>query len=81
MSSALGTGVKLGGAINHLTLVVVSFGRCVVLGARVGVPLALWCTGSLFAMDFPFMLKKEKPCITIQVNISTQTDTKTRSQI
>jgi hypothetical protein len=38
------------------------------------VPLALWCTGSLFVMDFPFVPKKEKPQITIQVNISTQTD-------
>jgi len=41
MSSALGVGVKLGGAINHLTVVVVSFGRCVVLGAGVGCPPGL----------------------------------------
>jgi hypothetical protein len=41
MSFALGTGVKLGDAINHLTLIVVSFGRCVVFGAKVGYPLGL----------------------------------------
>jgi hypothetical protein len=48
MSSALGTSVKLGGAINHLTLVVVSFGRCVVLGARVGCPP--WPCGVLLVL-------------------------------
>jgi hypothetical protein len=25
---------------------------------RLGVPLALWCIGSLFTMDFPFVSKK-----------------------
>jgi hypothetical protein len=25
---------------------------------RLGLPLALWCIGSLFAMDFPFASKK-----------------------
>ncbi len=54
----LGTGITLGGAINHITLVLVSFGRCVVLDAGVGCPLALWCTGSLFAMDFLFVSKR-----------------------
>ncbi len=60
MSFGLGTGIKLGGAINHITLVLVSFGRCVVLDAGVGCPLALWCTGSLFAMGFLFVSKRIK---------------------
>jgi hypothetical protein len=58
MSFALGTGMKLGGSINHIVLV--SFGRCVVLDAGVWCPLALWCTGSLFAMDFLFVSKRIK---------------------
>jgi hypothetical protein len=60
MSFVLGIGIKLGGAINHITLVLVSFGRCVVLDAGVGCPLALWCTGSYFAMDFLFVSKRIK---------------------
>jgi len=60
MLSVLGTAVKLGGAIKHLTLVGVSFGIGVwFLVLRLGVPMALWCTGSLFAMDFSFVPKNK----------------------
>jgi hypothetical protein len=60
MSSALGTGVKLGGAINHLTLVVVSFGRCVVLGARVGCPPGLVVYWFSFCNGFSICAQKRK---------------------
>jgi hypothetical protein len=62
MSFTLGMGVKLGGVINHLTLVVVSFGRCVVL--RVGCHLSLmvywfsFCDG--FSICAPPPPQKEK---------------------
>jgi hypothetical protein len=60
MSSALGMGVKLGGDINHLTLVVVSFGRCVVLGAGVGCPRGLVVYWFTFCNGFSICVKKTK---------------------
>jgi len=82
MLSVLGTGGKLCGAIKHLTLVGVSFGRCVVLGAGVGCPPGLVVYGFSFCNGFFICAQKKKdPQITIQGNINTQTDTKTRSQI
>ncbi len=59
MSFALGTGVKLGGVINHLTLIVVSFGRCVVFGAKVGCPPGLMVYWFSFCNGFPFRVKKK----------------------
>ncbi len=60
MSSALGMGVKIGGAINHLTVVVVSFGRCVVLGAGVGCPPGLGVYWFTFCNGFSICVPKKK---------------------
>jgi hypothetical protein len=58
--STLGTGIKLDGAINHLTLVVVSFGKCVVLGARVGCPPGLVMYWFTFCNGFFICVTKKK---------------------
>jgi hypothetical protein len=60
MSFALWTSVKLSGVINHLTLIVVSFGRCVVLGAKVGCPLGLVVYWFSFCNGFSFCVKKKE---------------------
>ncbi len=60
MLSVLGTGVKLGGAIKHLTLVGVSFGRCLVLGAGVGCAPGLVVYWFSFCNGFSICAKKRK---------------------
>jgi hypothetical protein len=61
MLSVLGMAVKLGGAIKHLTLAVVSFGRCVVLGAGVGCPPGLVLYWFSFCNGVSICAKKKKP--------------------
>jgi hypothetical protein len=60
ISSALGTGLKLGSAIKHLTIVGVSFGMCVVLGAGVGCPPGLVVYWFSFCNVFSICVKKKK---------------------
>jgi len=48
------------GAINHLTLIIVSFGRCVVIGAKVGCPLGFVVYWFSFCKGFSFCVKKKK---------------------
>jgi hypothetical protein len=58
MSFALGIGVKFGDAINHLTLVVVSFGRCVVIGVRCHLSLVVYRFS--FCSGFSICVPKKK---------------------
>jgi hypothetical protein len=53
-------GLKLGSAIKHLTLVGVSFGMCVVLGAGVGCPPGLVVYWFSFCNGFSICAKKVK---------------------